>query len=30
MTRGEKHHLATLREAFEVQQVVEGILSAHA
>ena len=30
MTRGEKHHLATLREAFEVQQVVEGILSARA
>ena len=27
MTRGEKHHLATLREALEVQQVVEAILS---
>ncbi len=26
MTRGEAHHLATLREAFEVQTVVEGIL----
>lgn len=27
MTRGEAHHLATLREAFEVQAVVEGILA---
>lgn len=27
MTRGEAHHLATLREALEVQQVVEAILS---
>jgi predicted dehydrogenase len=27
MTRGEAHHLATLREALEVQQVVEGILA---
>lgn len=27
MTRGEPHHLATLREALEVQQVVEGILA---
>lgn len=27
MTRGEKHHLATLREALEVQQVVEAILA---
>lgn len=28
MTRGEPHHLATLREALEVQEVVEAILSA--
>lgn len=27
MTRGQAHHLATLREALEVQQVVEAILS---
>ncbi|MEO3470801.1 Gfo/Idh/MocA family oxidoreductase [Roseomonas sp. CAU 1739] len=27
MTRGEKHHLATLREALEVQQVVEAVLA---
>jgi predicted dehydrogenase len=27
MTRGEKHHLATLREALEVQRVVEAILA---
>jgi len=27
MTRGEPHHLATVAEAFEVQQVVEAILS---
>jgi predicted dehydrogenase len=27
MTRGEPHHLATITEAFEVQQVVEAILS---
>ena len=27
MTRGEAHHLATLREALDVQQVVEGILA---
>jgi predicted dehydrogenase len=27
MTRGEPHHLATLREALEVQEVVEAILS---
>lgn len=30
MTRGEAHALATLREAFEVQQVVEAILAARA
>lgn len=30
MTRGEAHALATLREAFEVQQVVEAILAAQA
>lgn len=30
MTRGEGHGLATLREAFEVQQVVEAILAARA
>ena len=28
MTRGEAHHLATLREALEVQAVVEAILAA--
>jgi len=28
MTRGEAHHLATLREALEVQEVVEAILAA--
>lgn len=28
MTRGEAHHLATVTEAFEVQEVVEAILSA--
>ncbi|WP_043335848.1 Gfo/Idh/MocA family protein [Belnapia moabensis] len=28
MTRGEPHHLATLREALEVQEVVEAILAA--
>ena len=28
MTRGEPHHLATLREALEVQEIVEGILAA--
>ena len=28
MTRGEKHHLATLREALEVQEIVEAILAA--
>ena len=28
MTRGETHPLATLNEAFEVQRIVEGILSA--
>ena len=27
MTRGDTHHLATLREALEVQEVVEAILS---
>ena len=27
MTRGEAHHLATLSEAFEVQQIVEAILT---
>jgi predicted dehydrogenase len=27
MTRGESHHLATLREALEVQEIVEGILA---
>ncbi|MBR0649670.1 Gfo/Idh/MocA family oxidoreductase [Roseomonas terrae] len=27
MTRGEAHHLATLREALEVQQIVEGVLA---
>lgn len=30
MTRGEPHHLATLREALEVQEVVEAILAAQA
>jgi predicted dehydrogenase len=30
MTRGEPHHLATITEAFEVQQVVEAILSGRA
>ena len=30
MTRGEPHHLATIAEAFEVQQVVEAILSGRA
>jgi len=30
MTRGEPHHLATVTEAFDVQQVVEAILSGHA
>jgi len=29
MTRGEAHHLATLREALDVQEIVEGILAAH-
>ncbi len=28
MTRGEAHPLATLREALEVQEIVEGILAA--
>ncbi len=27
MTRGQPHHLATLREALEVQEVVEAILA---
>lgn len=30
MTRGEPHHLATLREALEVQEIVEGILASAA
>jgi hypothetical protein len=28
MTRGDAHRLATLREAFEVQEIIEAILAA--